>query len=103
MSDQNNAPLDASSFEWDENKRKSNIEKHHIDFADATEIFYGLRVDLPAKHPSEIRRKATGLLDGHFVTVVYTRREGVVRIISARRARDNERRTYRALYDRGDP
>ncbi|MBR6900719.1 MAG: BrnT family toxin [Synergistaceae bacterium] len=28
-------------FEWDENKRQINIEKHGIDFADAVKIFEG--------------------------------------------------------------
>ncbi len=28
-------------FEWDENKRQANIEKHGIDFADAVKIFDG--------------------------------------------------------------
>ena len=28
------------AFEWDENKRRSNIIKHGIDFSDATEVFY---------------------------------------------------------------
>jgi len=28
-------------FEWDENKRQANIEKHGIDLADAVKIFNG--------------------------------------------------------------
>jgi uncharacterized DUF497 family protein len=28
-------------FEWDENKRQANIEKHGIDFADLEAIFSG--------------------------------------------------------------
>ena len=28
-------------FEWDEAKRQSNIEKHHVDFAQADELFQG--------------------------------------------------------------
>jgi uncharacterized DUF497 family protein len=27
-------------FEWDEEKRRKNIEKHNVDFIDAKEIFY---------------------------------------------------------------
>ena len=32
-------------FEWDENKRQINIEKHGIDFADAVKIFDGFTHD----------------------------------------------------------
>jgi uncharacterized protein len=28
-----------SAFEWDDNKRRQNIVKHGIDFADATQVF----------------------------------------------------------------
>ena len=28
-----------ATFEWDENKRRSNVVKHRIDFADATQVF----------------------------------------------------------------
>ena len=28
-------------FEWDENKRLKNIEKHSIDFVEAEEVFQG--------------------------------------------------------------
>ena len=30
-------------FEWDEGKRRSNIEKHGLDFTDAALFFRGLR------------------------------------------------------------
>jgi uncharacterized DUF497 family protein len=37
-------------------------------------------------------------LEGREVTVVFTRRDGGIRLISARRAHDNERRAYRKAY-----
>lgn len=33
-------------FEWDENQRQANIEKHGIDFADIRPIFSNLAEDL---------------------------------------------------------
>lgn len=33
--------LQAMKFEWDENKRRANWEKHGIDFAEAEEVFSG--------------------------------------------------------------
>lgn len=83
-------------FEWDENKRLSNIEKHGIDFADAVKIFDAFAVtrqDTRADYGEE-RYVAVGLLDGREITVIYTPREDNRRIISARRARVEERKVY---------
>lgn len=84
------------AFEWDENKRLTNIEKHVIDFADAVTIFDGftaVRQDTRADYGEE-RYLAVGLLESREITVVYTPREGKRRIISARRARVKEREIY---------
>jgi uncharacterized protein len=44
------------SFEWDENKRISNLEKHGIDFIDAIEIFSDLnRIELETVRNGEKR------------------------------------------------
>ena len=83
-------------FEWDENKRKSNIEKHGIDFVDAVKIFDGFiirRKDTRADY-GEDRYVTTGLLDNVEITVIYTPRNDKRRIISARRARVSERKEY---------
>jgi uncharacterized DUF497 family protein len=42
----------------------------------------------------EIRRRIVGLVNGVFLTVIYTERGDIVRIISARRASRAERREY---------
>lgn len=70
-------------FEWDENKNKSNQEKHGIDFNDAKDIFND-----PNRINSEDNRKdygekrwiAIGKVANIFLTVVYTMRD-VIRII----------------------
>ena len=83
-------------FEWDENKRKINIEKHGIDFADAVKIFdkfVHTWQDMRADY-GEIRNVSVGLLDGREIAVVYTPREGKRRIISVRRARVEERKIF---------
>jgi len=85
--------------EWDEAKRLSNLTKHGIDFVDAEAVFDGRSVVISrSRHPGEERLLTTGIVDNAFVTVVWTRRYGLVRIISARRARDGERRDYRAVH-----
>lgn len=88
-----------TTFEWDEAKRQSNLAKHGIDFLRIQELFDGRpTLTSPSPYPSEVRFLTTGNLDAEFVTVIWTRRNGTTRFISARRARDGEIRAYRALY-----
>ena len=83
-------------FEWDENKRLSNIEKHGKDFSDAVKVFDGFvvtRQDTRADY-GEVRYVTTGLLDDTEITVIHTPRGNNIRIISVRRARIEERKIY---------
>jgi hypothetical protein len=89
-------------FEWDQGKNEANIAKHGIDFDEAIGIFEGFvleRVDNRRDY-GEVRIAATGVAEGRELAVVYTIRGEVRRIISARRARRNERRAYRQTYPR---
>lgn len=85
-------------FEWDPAKNDSNIAKHNIAFADAIRVFLDPRVLVRAGiNPpyDEARWVAVGSVDGNTYAVVYTDRSpDIRRIISARRARSNERRQY---------
>ena len=87
-------------FEWDENKRRSIIEKHGLDFRDAPQLFDESHVKADAKPGSggEERFLATGISNEKYVTVIYTERGGATRIISFRRAWKNEQRRYQALH-----
>ena len=83
-------------FEWDENKRQSNLSKHGIDFVDAAKIFNRPvleRVDNRYDY-EETRIIALGEVNGVVLFVVYTWRGEVRRIISARRATKRERNKY---------
>lgn len=84
------------NFEWDENKRQSNIKKHGIDFSEAVKIFEGVTYIYRSKWSEydEERFVAVGSLGEYEIAVVYTLRGGNIRIISARRARDIERTLY---------
>ena len=86
-------------FEWDEAKRQSNIAKHGVDFVRAQALFDG-RPAITAISPrgDEDRLTTTGEFDGRLYTVIWTWRSDLVRIISARRARHEEAKRYRALY-----
>ena len=103
MNDHHDEILDATGFEWDEDKRRKNISKHDIDFRDAMDVFFEPHLDEPLSYPHEARRKALGPIGDHLVAVIYTWRGTSIRIISARRARANEQRAYRALHPLGDP
>ena len=84
-------------FEWNETKNKENIRKHGLDFADAWEIFEGFiltALDLRDGY-DEDRWKGIGLLGNRMVVVVFTERnEGMVRIISLRKALKHERERF---------
>lgn len=84
-------------FEWDDDKNRSNIEKHGVSFEDASRIFDGFTIDAPDTRfdYSEDRTISIGLLDGTAVlVVVHTDRLGNCRIISARQAKKKERKRY---------
>ena len=86
-------------FEWDEAKRFTNIRKHNIDFAEVRQIFDGRPVKTyPSQYEAESRFLTVGFLEQRLVTVVWTWRGSVIRLISARRASDEERRQYRQVF-----
>jgi uncharacterized DUF497 family protein len=88
----------STSFEWDENKRRSNVFKHGIDFVDAKDVFYdpAAYTVLSPRAASERRYITVGLMRGVLVAVISTYRGGAIRILSARSARRNERQGYGA-------
>ncbi|MBE8191249.1 MAG: BrnT family toxin [Alphaproteobacteria bacterium] len=85
-------------FDWHDEKRKTNINKHKIDFVDATrDIFPFIHVIIPArKEGDEQRYKAIGESNGNIITIIFTERnEGrLCWVISARRARKGEKDEY---------
>jgi uncharacterized DUF497 family protein len=84
-------------FEWDDDKRLTNLAKHGFDFQRAVELFDGRPVvEIQSTYPLEARFKTTGQLDDVFVTAIWTRRDNAIRLISVRRAHDDEERKYHA-------
>ena len=87
-------------FEWDEDKQQHNQAKHGLDFIDSHALFDGRPViTWRQPHQGETRWKTTGLIGSVWVTAIWTLRGGVIRIISFRRARHEERRVYRAIHE----
>jgi uncharacterized protein len=87
-----------SRFEWDADKNLANRRKHGISFKEASTIFDGPVLSLGDEgDESEIRERSYGLLGGIVVVcVIHTDRNGVTRIISARKATSNERKLFDA-------
>lgn len=83
-------------YEWDEEKRRINIEKHGVDFIRAKEIWQGPVLELPSPqtHHGESRILAIGMIERYCITVIYTWRGENRRLISARKARKNEQAHY---------
>jgi len=104
--------LASQEFEWDPEKRRSNIEKHGVDFRDAIQIFDAPHFieDRTREEENETRKGGIGPLpediapegwSGNLIMVVFTRREGAIRIISARRADTDERKRYDSHFGGG--
>lgn len=88
-------------FEWDEAKNIQNKKKHNLSFQVASLIFDKPFFNAQSAYAGvEERWIAVGMLDGNrVVTVVYTLREDRIRIISARKARDNEKEKLLTFLD----
>jgi len=87
--------------EWDEEKNRSNLAKHGIDFADAVRVFNGPTIEYMDDRVDygEPRFIALGLIDSAVIVVVYTLRKDRIRIISARKATRYERQKYHEILE----
>lgn len=93
------------NFEWDDEKNKKNIEKHGIDFADAALVFDKsvLEWEDARSDYGEKRFIGIGCLNNIEISIAYTKRRNNIRIISARRARKDERQKYRSICQKYSP
>ncbi|MCV0396466.1 MAG: BrnT family toxin [Rhizobiaceae bacterium] len=83
-------------FVWDDDKRKSNLEKHGVDFADAHAFEWAtaLVVDDDREDYGEARQVATGFVGERIYVMVFTDRDSQRRVISFRKANKREIRSY---------
>ena len=78
-------------------KRKANLEKHGLDFADAHLVYENPgKVTLPTTYSIEKRWQDVAIVETHGATLVliYTIRDTTVRVVSFRRASREERKSY---------
>jgi len=93
-------------FEWDENKAKTNIQKHGISFDIAVNVFEDpiAVTSLNEIKDGEQRWQTIGMIKNNLlIIVIHTIFDNInnveiIRIISARKATKNERRFYGKAY-----
>lgn len=87
-------------FEWDEAKREKVLMSRGIDFIDLAKLMFDGRpvVTLPSRRGDEERFITIGMIWDRSFVLVWLQRGEAIRLITARRARDGEERTYRSIY-----
>ena len=87
-------------FEWDEKKSQTNLNKHKISFQDAMEAFFDknriILEDLKHTTSREKRYYCIGKAKDGILTVRFTYRNGIIRILNAGYWR-KEQRIYEKL------
>jgi len=82
-------------FEFDPAKSAANLTKHGIDFIGAQALWSDPdRLEVPAGSLDEPRTQVIGRIGELLWSAFITLRGGRTRIISVRRARDEEKETY---------
>jgi len=78
--------------DWDEAKRRLNLAKHGVDFADIVRFTWAsalVEADVRVDY-GEIRLNAIGVMDDMIYVIVFTIRRTSLRLISFRRASRRE-------------
>jgi uncharacterized protein len=82
-------------FEFDTAKSAANLKKHGIDFLSAQALWSDPdRLEVQARSPDEPRTQVIGRIGDVVWSAFITMRSGRIRIISVRRARDEEQTAY---------
>lgn len=85
-------------FEWDPAKSAENQRKHGLSFEEAVAIWDGVRLDvedLARSQDGEQRSATMGWVRKKLYVAIWTKRGEAVRVISVRRARDDEETIFR--------
>jgi uncharacterized DUF497 family protein len=82
---------------WDETKRRENLAKHGLDFADAGQVLESsYRLDIPTLRNGEARVQSFSYVMNRLavLTVVHVDRVGMVRVIGFHPASEKESEIY---------
>ena len=87
-----------SGFQWDKGNIDKNLEKHSVENWECEQVFFNeplIILDDPKHSLSEKRWAAFGKTDGgRVLTVIFTKRGKLLRVISARGMNRKERKFY---------
>jgi uncharacterized protein len=91
--------LNELEFEWDDAKARKNVRDHRVSFDEAKTVWNDenriVELDVVHSTEDETREQVLGLSDRlRLLLVIFTERNETIRIISARRATQTERRRY---------
>ena len=85
-------------FDWDKGNVEKNWKKHSVHSLECEEVFFNEPITTRIEKrgiPPEERTSALGRTnEGRFLFVVFTIREGRIRVVSARDMNKKERRVY---------
>jgi uncharacterized DUF497 family protein len=87
-----------TGFQWDEGNIDKNLLKHQVQNWECEQIFFNeplIILDDPKHSLSGKRWAAFGQTDaGRFLTIIFTKREKLLRVISARDMNRKEKKFY---------
>ncbi len=85
-------------FQWDEAKRQKTIQERNVDLLKAARIFENrVLISRDGRQDyGELRYRAVGMLEEECFVVIYTERDGVIRLITAWKGGRDDRARYQA-------
>ncbi|MBZ3693665.1 BrnT family toxin [Phyllobacterium calauticae] len=88
-------------FEWNDEKARSNLRKHGVDFELAKRFQFSTALESldDRENYAEERIVAIGFIGHTLFTLVYTERGDQIRVISLRRSTTTEIKRYANEYD----
>lgn len=87
-------------YEWDEEKRLKNLDKHGFDFLGVETVFENLTLTILDNRfdYNEFRFVTIGFWESRIVAVIHTEPDDVIRSISVRKAtKDEQERLYKKI------
>jgi len=83
-------------YEWDENKSTQCLKARGFDFSIVAGFDFdtAITIEDTRKEYGEGRYMSLGFIDDRLFSLVWTPREGVIRVISLRKANSRERQSY---------
>ena len=105
MADESDVLSGCTGFEWDERNTGKNRQRHRVTPSECEEMFFNrpLVVADDIKHSEkENRFYALGHADsGRMLFVVFTVRQNLIRVVSARDMSQKERKVYESHEEKG--